>query len=383
MKKQAQGVREPFVRMVKRDTMPAWRQALVYALAVVLALVACSITIVLFTGLNPIDVYATMWESTFGAPGVAWKNRLITIWTTVRDTMILLCVALALAPAFRMRFWNIGGEGQILVGGLATAFVMRQFGDMIPSWALYAGMVSASLLAGLVWGLLPAVFKAYWNTNETLFTLMMNYIAIQIVSAFSILWEAKAGSGSIGVINKTTKAGHMTTAWLSDIFGTKNYIIDVIIVLALTVFVFIYMRYTKHGYELTVVGESSNTARYAGINVRRVILRTMMLSGALCGLAGFILVSGSSHTISTTTSGGRGFTAIIVAWLAKFNPAMMVVISFFLVFMDYGAKGVATSCGLNKAFSDIITGIILFFIIGCEFFINYRLFFCGGKKEVE
>ena len=120
----------------------------------------------------------------------------------------------------------------------------------------------------------------------------------------------------------------MTTAWLSDIFGTKNYIIDVIIVLALTVFVFIYMRYTKHGYELTVVGESSNTARYAGINVRRVILRTMMLSGALCGLAGFILVSGSSHTISTTTSGGRGFTAIIVAWLAKFNPAMMVVISF-------------------------------------------------------
>ena len=250
--------------MVKRDTMPAWRQALVYALAVVLALVACSITIVLFTGLNPIDVYATMWESTFGAPGVAWKNRLITIWTTVRDTMILLCVALALAPAFRMRFWNIGGEGQILVGGLATAFVMRQFGDMIPSWALYAGMVSASLLAGLVWGLLPAVFKAYWNTNETLFTLMMNYIAIQIVSAFSILWEAKAGSGSIGVINKTTKAGHMTTAWLSDIFGTKNYIIDVIIVLALTVFVFIYMRYTKHGYELTVVGESSNTARYAG-----------------------------------------------------------------------------------------------------------------------
>ena len=139
MKKQAQGVREPFVRMVKRDTMPAWRQALVYALAVVLALVACSITIVLFTGLNPIDVYATMWESTFGAPGVAWKNRLITIWTTVRDTMILLCVALALAPAFRMRFWNIGGEGQILVGGLATAFVMRQFGDMIPSWALLCG----------------------------------------------------------------------------------------------------------------------------------------------------------------------------------------------------------------------------------------------------
>ena len=380
MKKHEQ-VREPFVRMVKRDNMPVWRRVVVYAVAVLLALAVCSLTIVLFTGLNPLEVFATMFQTTFGTPDLAWKNRAISIWTTVRDTMILLCVALALAPAFRMRFWNVGGEGQILVGGLATAFIMRQFGDVMSPWMLYTCMVAASLVAGMIWGLLPAVFKAFWNTNETLFTLMMNYIAMQIISAFSILWEAKQGSGSIGVINKATKAGHMTTSWLSNIFGTKNYIIDVMIVLALVVLIFIYMKYTKHGYELTVVGESGNTARYAGINVKRVIIRTMALSGALCGLAGFILVSGSSHTISTTTSGGRGFTAIIVAWLSKFNPFVMILISFFLVFMDYGAKGVATSCGLNKAFSDIITGIILFFILGSEFFINYRLIFRGGRKE--
>ena len=379
--KKEQTLREPFVRMVKRDAMPGWQRACIYALALLLALIVCSAVIVAFTGLNPVTVFKTMFETTFGTPDLAWKNRAMSIWTTVRDTMILLCVALALVPAFRMRFWNIGGEGQILVGGLATAFAMRQFGDVMPTWLLFTCMVCFSLLAGMVWGLLPAVFKAFWNTNETLFTLMMNYIAIQIVSAFSILWEAKQGSGSIGVINKATKAGHMTTSWLSGAFGTKNYIIDVMIVLALTILIFIYMKYTKHGYELTVVGESGNTARYAGINVRRVIIRTMALSGALCGLAGFILVSGSSHTISTNTAGGRGFTAIIVAWLAKFNPFMMIVISFFLVFMDYGAKGVATSCGLNKAFSDIITGIILFFILGSEFFINYRLVFRGGRKE--
>ena len=379
--KKEQTLREPFVRMVKRDAMPGWQRACIYALALMLALIVCSAVIVAFTGLNPVTVFKTMFETTFGTPDLAWKNRAMSIWTTVRDTMILLCVALALVPAFRMRFWNIGGEGQILVGGLATAFAMRQFGDAMPTWLLFTCMVCFSLLAGMVWGLLPAVFKAFWNTNETLFTLMMNYIAIQIVSAFSILWEAKQGSGSIGVINKATKAGHMTTSWLSGAFGTKNYIIDVMIVLALTILIFVYMKYTKHGYELTVVGESGNTARYAGINVRRVIIRTMALSGALCGLAGFILVSGSSHTISTNTAGGRGFTAIIVAWLAKFNPFMMIVISFFLVFMDYGAKGVATSCGLNKAFSDIITGIILFFILGSEFFINYRLVFRGGRKE--
>ena len=379
--KKEQTLREPFVRMVKRDAMPGWQRACIYALALLLALIVCSAVIVAFTGLNPVTVFKTMFETTFGTPDLAWKNRAMSIWTTVRDTMILLCVALALVPAFRMRFWNIGGEGQILVGGLATAFAMRQFGDAMTTWLLFTCMVCFSLLAGMVWGLLPAVFKAFWNTNETLFTLMMNYIAIQIVSAFSILWEAKQGSGSIGVINKATKAGHMTTSWLSGAFGTKNYIIDVMIVLALTILIFIYMKYTKHGYELTVVGESGNTARYAGINVRRVIIRTMALSGALCGLAGFILVSGSSHTISTNTAGGRGFTAIIVAWLAKFNPFMMIVISFFLVFMDYGAKGVATSCGLNKAFSDIITGIILFFILGSEFFINYRLVFRGGRKE--
>lgn len=376
-------VHTPLIRMAKRDDVSLGKGLLVRAASIVLALLVCSVLILWLTGLNPLYVYRIMWEATFGSTDIAWEFRMITIWDTLRDTMILLCVALALTPAFKMKFWNIGGEGQILIGGLATAAVMRYCGDTLPTFWLFAAMIAASMLSGLIWGLVPAVFKAKWNTNETLFTLMMNYIATQIVSAFSILWEAKKGSGSIGVINRATKAGHMSTSFLSEWFGTGNYMINVIIVLTLTVFIFLYIRYTKHGYEISVVGESENTARYAGINVKKVIVRTMMLSGALCGLAGFILVSGSSHTISTDTSDGRGFTAIIVTWLSKFNPFVMIFVSFFLVFMDYGAKGVASTCGLNKAFSDIITGVILFFILASEFFINYRLILRGGRKEVN
>lgn len=138
---------------------------------------------------------------------------------------------------------------------------------------------------------------------------------------------------------------------------------------------FIYMKRTKHGYEIAVVGESENTARYAGINVGKVIVRTVGISGGIAGIAGFILVSGSSHTISTSTAGGGGFTAIIVAWLAKFNVWAMAVIAFLLVFMQQGAIQIATQYNLNENASEVITGIILFFVIGCEFFINYKLEF--------
>ena len=146
---------------------------------------------------------------------------------------------------------------------------------------------------------------------------------------------------------------------------------------------FIYMNYSKHGYEITVVGESVRTAQYAGIKVEKVIIRTMILSGALCGLTGFLLVSGTDHTLTTTITGGRGFTAVMVAWLAKFNPIWMILTSFLLVFLDKGAGEISTNFGLNRSFSDILTGVILFFIIGSEFFINYRMSFRHSAKKEE
>ena len=143
---------------------------------------------------------------------------------------------------------------------------------------------------------------------------------------------------------------------------------------------FLYLKYSKQGYEISVVGDSENTARYAGINVKKVTIRTMAISGAICGMAGFIEVAGVSHTISTSTAGGRGFTAIIVAWLAQFNTFVMILISFLLVFLQKGATQIASQFNLNDYASNIITGIILFFILGSEFFINYRVIVRGGKE---
>ncbi len=365
--------KEPLMRIVKRNDISRKKAYIIRAIALVVALLVCGVFIYALTKTNPLKVYAGMVEGALGT------NR--RVWNTLRDTMILLAVSLAITPAFKMRFWNIGAEGQILVGGIATAAVMRYMGTTLPTPALFGMMVIVSAVAGLIWGIIPAFFKANYNTNETLFTLMMNYIAIQLTSYFCIIWESLKGSGTIGTINQETGAGWITTTFLGNVFGKFNYSINVIIVLILTVLMAFYLKKTKHGYEIAVVGESENTARYAGINVKKVIIRTMALSGALCGITGFLLVSGSSHTISTSTAGGRGFTAIIVSWLAKFNPYIMIFISFLLVFLDNGAVQIASQFKLNESAAEVITGIILFFLIGCEFFINYRVIFKGKHEE--
>ena len=293
----------------------------------------------------------------------------------MRESVLLLLLAVGLVPAYRMRFWNIGAEGQILMGGAASAAVMIYLGDKMPAGASLILILVLSMIAGMIWGLIPAIFKARFNTNETLFTLMMNYTAMQLITYFIVYWENPKGSNTVGVINQATKAG-----WFPKVFGFQ-YFLNVLIVVIVTVVMTVYMKYTRQGYELAVVGESANTARYAGINVRKVIIRTMMISGAICGLAGAIIVSGASHTISTSTAGGRGFTAIIVAWMSKFNPLTMIIVSVFLVFMQQGSIQIATQFGLNENASSIITGILLFFLIGCEFFVNYSLVVYRERKE--
>ncbi|HOQ14091.1 MAG TPA: ABC transporter permease, partial [Bacillota bacterium] len=330
-----------------------------------IALIISALFIVLITDLNPLKVYVSMFS---GAFGTATRT-----WITIRDVMFLLCISVGLAPAFKMRFWNIGAEGQVLIGALVTAASMIYLSNL-PTYALLILMFILSIIAGALWGLLPAIFKAKWNTNETLFTLMMNYVAIQLVEFFVDIWDKKQ-SHSVGQINSETMAG-----WIPSVFGMK-YFYNVVIVVILTIFVYIYLKYTKHGYEIAVVGESINTAKYAGINVRRVIIRTMLLSGAICGLAGFIEVAGISHTISKASAGGLGFTAIIVAWLSKFNTLAMAAVSFLIVFLDRGAVQIATDFGLNEYASEIIMSIILFFILGSEFFINYRLIFRRSKRK--
>ncbi len=359
-------VHEPLFHIAKRSGLVWWKSWLIRAVAILASLLVCALIIVLLTGQNPLEVYATMFRGSFGT-----KRKVMIL---LQNMAILLCIALAVTPAFKMRFWNLGAEGQVLVGGLASAACMFYIGDRLPNVVLVLIMLVASILGGVIWGFIPAYFKAKWNTNESLFTLMMNYIAMQLVS-FAIMVWVPSGSSVMGIINADTKSG-----WMPDLFGQK-YVFNILIVAAVTALMFVYLKYSKHGYELSVVGESQNTARYIGIDVKKVIIRTMLLSGAVCGLAGFLLVSGTNHTISKTLAGGNGFTAIMVSWLAKFNPIMMTLTSFLIVFLQRGAGEIATNFRLNESVADILTGVIIFFIIGCEFFINYEIKFRSKHKE--
>lgn len=358
--------KEPLFHISKRDGLVFWKAWLFRLIAFALSLVVCSIVIVLITKLNPLQIYESIVDGAVGT-----QRRM---WVTYRDTLILLLVAVALTPAFKMRFWNIGAEGQILVGGLVTAAIMINCNSVMPGWLMMLVLIISSLAAGAIWGIIPAIFKAKWNTNETLFTLMLNYVATQLVMICINFWENPKGSNNVGTINMNSEKG-----WLPPLFN-YSYGWLVVIVLALVIFMFVYLKYSKQGYEISVVGESENTARYAGINVKKVIIRTMAISGAISGLAGFLVVSGSSHTISSSTAGGRGFTAIIVAWLAKFNTFVMILISFILVFIEKGSIQIASKYNLNENMSDVLTGIILFFIIGSEFFINYKVQFRSKLK---
>ena len=353
--------------IAKRDALPWYQATLIRGCAILLALVVCALVTMLMTGENPFSIYATIFK---GAFGTARKT-----WVTFQNLAVLLGISLAVTPAFKMRFWNIGAEGQVLIGCLATAACMICLGDKVPNGVLILLMILAAIAAGALWGFLPAIFKAKWNTNETLFTLMMNYIATQLAAFFIIVWEVPKGSGKIGIINANSEAG-----WL-PVIGGQRYLLPILLVALLTGLMYIYLNYSKHGYEISVVGESQRTASYAGIKVERVIVRTMVLSGAICGLIGLLLTAGTDHTLTTTIVGGRGFTAVMVSWMAKFNPILMIFTSLLIVVLSRGASEISSVFGLNHSFADILTGIILFFIIGSEFFITYKVSLRKGKKE--
>ena len=357
---------DPLVRISKREGTTFVQKVLVRAIAILLALVVDAFFIFFVTGLNPISVYGVMWNGTF-------MNTTRFSWA-LRDLSSLLCIAIALAPAFKMRFWNIGGEGQVLIGGLVAALIMVYFGSSLPAPLLFAAMVIGSVLAGAIWAFVPAWFKSRWNTNETLFTLMMNYIAMQLTSYFIIIWEVPKGAGKIGIINQDTRAG-----WLPSI--GNDFLLPILIVALMTGLMYIYLTYSKHGYEIAVVGESQRTASYAGIKVDRVIIRTMVLSGSLCAMMGFLMTAGIDHTLTTTIVDSRGFTAVMVSWMSKFNPFIMIAASLLLVTMDRGASEVSSSLGLNHSFADILTGFILFFIIATEFFITYKVTLRKSSKK--
>ena len=354
----------PLIRLVKRvkGDMISPRKIWAIRIGSILFAFILGMIPILMAGSNPFQSYGIIISGALSKPGY--------IRQTVKRAVPLLGAALAIAPCFKMRFWNIGAEGQITMGAIFASAIAIWFQDSIPALPLLTLMMLAGIAGGALWAFIPGFFKAKYNTNETLFTLMMNYIAIGIVRWLQGgPWEGRPGTQIIPMFKDNAR--------LPNVFGIYC---GWIIVLILVVVVHIYMNFTKHGYEVAVIGDSINTARYAGMNVGWVMMRTMLFSGAICGCVGWMLVSGANGTLNADVAGGVGFTAITVAWLSQLNSFAMIIIAGILAIIGKGSTTLQTKLNVPASVADILSGILLFCMLGCEFFINYRMVF-RGKKE--
>ena len=358
-----QEAKVPFVRLARRNTI-SHSKAWLIRIAGLLAALTTGGILILVLGHNPFAVYAEMVDSAFGSR--TGFNQ------TVRIAIPLLGAALAVGLAFKMKFWNIGAEGQILVGGIAASYFALFHFQNLPTPLLFLAMGLSAAIAGGIWGLIPAIFRAKWGTNETLFTLMLNYVALEFVKFLQTVpsWQIPGTTGH-PQIDRFDRV-----ARLPQVFDIH---VGWIMVLILTVLVHLYLTRSKQGYQLTVVGESQKTARYAGMNVGRIIMRTMLLSGAIAGFVGFMQVSGADFTLNETTAGGVGFTAITVAWIAHLKPPIMVLVALFIATLERGAIRIQTAFEIPATIASILIGIILFFMLACEFFINFRVIFRSRK----
>ncbi len=349
------------IRIVKTREKSKKQQMLLRLAAFVLALCAGGLFL-LVLGNNPFAIYGTILSGAFRSE--------MAIQATIKIMIPLLIASLGVMLAFKMKFWNIGGEGQLIMGGVFASYFALFHADW-PGFILFPVMFIAGIIGGGIWALIPAFFKVKFGTNETLFTLMLNYIALYLVSWLQEdPWRDPAANGFPKI------ASFDKSAVLPKLFGVQ---IGWVIALILVAVLFVYLRYTKQGYEISVVGESRATATYAGMNVQKIILRTMFLSGAVAGIAGMVQVTGSDRTLTTGVAGGVGFTAIIVAWLAQLNPVSSLIIAFLFSVLEKGSSVVQSQFGLSTDCADVLQGIILFFVLGCEFFIRYK--FVRDKKQ--
>lgn len=366
-KQKVKKVRNPLFHIARRNEVPTWFVFVVKLSFILGALLLCGIISFLVSPITLdempekfISYYIFVVEGTFFNMNTAFS----TLW----NASLLLIIAAAITPAFKMKFWNIGAEGQVLMGCFGAAIVMKFIAPFVPNFLALILMLALALIFAAAWAAIPAIFKAFFNTNETLFTLMMNYIAIGLVAAFSLKFKA-TGSTALGVLNAGTHAG-----WMPEIFGS-SYLIGIFVIINLVVALWFYLKYSKHGYEIAVLNGSVRTAEYVGINVKVVTIRTMILCGAVCGIAGFLLVSGSSHTVSETVVGGRGFTAVMISWLGHFNPLEMVLYSVLNAIITVGSSNAAANLQYSGEVANVLSGLFFLLILTSEFFTNFRIRF--------
>ncbi|MBO4667286.1 MAG: ABC transporter permease [Bacilli bacterium] len=361
--------------IIRRNDLPKWKANLIRVGAIVISfLFAMALSSLIIK------------ENYFNVIGTLFNGAFINPWKLFRDAAILLCFGIAILPPFKMKYWNMGSNGQVLFGAMMSIIVMFYLGSWgalskLNNFLLILLMFVVSVISSIVWAVIPSIFKVFFKTNETLFTLMMNYIAAALVACVN-LSLAKGKQETPGVVNRLTEAG-----WLPPVIN--QYFLPIIIIVALTVFIWFYMSKTKHGYEVTVVGDSINTARYVGMNTKVIIVRTLVLSGAICGILGFLYASAVNHCVSPDTCGSLGFTGILVAWLSNFNPLVMALVSLFLAFLTTGTSKVSSIFRLgSNDLSNVLIGIIFFSILISEFFIRYHFrlnldFFKKNPKKEE
>lgn len=351
---------DPIFHLNKRtgiSTVKAW---MIRISAFIFAFFVSAILTILLSGKTMSFFFKYFFEGLFGTSG--------SVWDLFYETALLLMIALAVTPSFKMRFWNIGGEGQILMGALGSAVIMNAMGATLVDGVSSDGLtiflsLLLSIAFGMAWAVIPALFKAKWNTNETLLTLMMNYIAIRLVQYFTKIADPK-GTGSL----------FFSDGVIKGIAGNQS-ILPIIICVVITIAMAVYFNYSKHGYEIAVVGESENTARYVGINTKKVVIRTLLLCGMLSGVIGFLLVSAKNYSINMDAVGGRGFTGVLISWLGHFNPFAMGLCSFLYAFSLKGSSNVGNMARMGDSYSNMIVGILFLFILATEFFINYKVVF--------
>lgn len=355
--------------IVKRDNCPWWKKCIFYVAAVILALLLGA-AVLSAIGVNPFEYYYQMF--TMGTVGnrIAYK----TYMNYIKEFLPLALTSIALSLAFKMRFWNIGGEGQFIVGAISAGYIALKFGSSLPVWLTLIVMCLAAMIVAGLYGLLAAFLKVKFGTNETLMTLMLNYVALYIlyfIGETKADWNLFLQEDSARPVFESFSD---TVAFPQISMGGKFELNICFIFTALIgVLVYIYLKKTKHGYEISVVGDSMGTAKYAGMKVNKIILRTVFLSAALIGLAAAFKV-GSAGVLSTSITDDVGWTGIIVAWLAQLNTGMIFVVSALICVLQYGSTvAAATFAQVDSSFANMLQGAILFLVLAADFMTRFRI----------
>lgn len=355
--------------IVKRDNCPLWKKCCFYLAAVAVALLLGGLLLIAL-GVDPVAYYTRMF--TMGTIGnkIAYK-----VWINyLKDLVPLVLTSVALSLAFKMRFWNIGGEGQFILGAIAAAFVAFQVGPVLPNGATLILMCLAAMAVAGLYGLFVAVLKVKFGTSETLMTLMLNYVALYILI---FIGETKA-DWNFFLDEASVRPVFASFAELASFPGIPmggKFTLNVCVVFTLVIgiLVAVYLKYTKHGYEIAVVGDSAGTARYSGMKVNRIVLRTVFLSASLIGLAAAFKV-GTAGILSTAITGDVGWTGIIVAWLSQLNTVVIFVVSALICMLHYGSTvAAATFSQVDSSFANMLQGVILFLVLAADFYTRFQI----------